>query len=136
MARPLRDTIEITDFDMHRPCVHCGSSECDPDQMEIWVSHLVSCHGYKVATDVPASRDGSRPRTITLHLIGWSEHARFKANQRVIVRAGVHQREFVGRKGTVVGWIPSTAQFAVSFSEQPTYGIMEPADLIAAATAP
>ena len=132
MAKPLRDTIDITDFDMYRPCIHCGSPECDPDQMELWVGHLVSCHGYTVVKDTPASRDGSRPRTITLNLVGWPENVRFKANARVIVRAGVHQRELVGRKGTVVGWIPSTAQFAVSFSEQPTFGIMEPADLIAA----
>ena len=131
MAKPLRDTIDITDFDMYRPCIHCGSPECDPDQMELWVAHLVSCHGYKVIQDVPASRDGARPRTVTLNLVGWSETVRFKANERVIVRAGVLQRELVGRKGTVVGWDPSTAQFTVSFSERPNYSVMEAGDLIA-----
>lgn len=80
MAKPLRDTNDITDFDMYRPCIHCGSPECDPDQMELWVGHLVSCHGYKVVKDTPASRDGSRPRTITLNLVGWPENVRFKAN--------------------------------------------------------
>ena len=129
MAQPLRDNVEITNFDIHRPCTFCGSADCDPDEMDIWVTHMATWHGYKVVEDTPASRDGERPRKIKLQLVGWSEHARFKANQHVTVRAGVQQRDFVGRKGTVVGYNPSTAQFAVSFAENPTYGVMEPGDL-------
>ncbi len=52
MANPLRDTLEITEWDMHRPCTLCGSAECDPDEMDLWVTHLVTWHGYKVVEDV------------------------------------------------------------------------------------
>jgi hypothetical protein len=129
MSNPLRETIEITDWDLHRPCTLCGSADCDPDEMDQWVTHMVSCHGYKVTDDVPAPRNGDKPRTIRLQQVGWSPHARFAANQRVNVRAGAYQREYAGRRGTVVGWNPSTSEFAVTFADKPTCGLLLPADL-------
>jgi hypothetical protein len=129
MATPLRETIEISDSDMHRPCMFCGSAECDPDEMDIWVTHLVTWHGYKVAEDVPGSANGERPRTIRLQQVGWSPHAKFAANQRVHVKAAAFQREYAGRRGTVVGWNPATAEFAVTFTDKPTSGLLLPADL-------
>jgi hypothetical protein len=125
----LRDTVELTEWDMHRPCVFCGSPDCDPDDMETWVSHMATWHGYKVTENVPASPKGDVPRTVRMKLVGWSEHTHFAANQQVRVKAGVQQRALVGRQGTVVGWNPSTAQYAVSFAEEPTVGILEPTDL-------
>src|SRR5688500_17712367 len=115
MANPLRDTIEITDWDMHRPCMVCGSAECDPDEMDTGVTHLVTWHGYKVTEDVPASAAGDRPRTVRLQQVGWSPHAKFAANQRVKVKLAAFQRDYAGRRGTLVGWNPATAEFAVTF---------------------
>jgi hypothetical protein len=129
MAQPLPDTLDISDFDMHRPCEFCGSAECDPDEMDVWVTHMVTWHGYTILKDTPGDSKGERPRVITLKQVGWSEHARFQANQRVSVKAGVMQREFAHRKGTVVGYNPSTSEFAVSFSEKPSLGVLLPADL-------
>jgi len=129
MAQPLRESLEITDFDMHRPCEFCGSAECDPDEMDVWVKHLVAWHGYTLTKDTPGDAKGERPRVITLKQVGWSEHARFKANQRVTVKAGVMQREYAHRKGTVVGYNPATSEFAVSFSEKPILGLLMPGDL-------
>ena len=129
MAQPLRDTIEISDFDMHRPCGFCGSAECDPDEMDVWVTHMVTWHGYKVVSDTPGDRKGERPRIIALKQVGWSEHARFQANQRVTVKAGVMRREYAHRHGTVVGYNPATSEFAVAFTEKPTLGVLLPADL-------
>ena len=129
MAQPLRDSIEISEWDMHRPCVFCGSPECDPDEMDLWITHMVTWHGYKVDQDTPADPKGNAPRTVKMRLVGWSTHARFAANQRVTVRAAVLQREFAHRHGTVVGYNPSTSEFAVTFSDTPTYGVLLPADL-------
>ena len=129
MATPLRENVDLTEWDMHRPCGFCGSADCDPDEMDVWVTHMVTWHGYKVVKDTPGSRDGERPRTVKLELVGWSEHAHFQANQRVTVRPGVQQRDLVGRHATVVGYNPSTAQFAVTFSEKPAYAVLEPKDL-------
>ena len=129
MVTPLRDKMEISEWDMHHPCVFCGSPDCDPDEIDLWVTHMVTWHGYKVEKDVPGSRDGARPRTVFLSLVGWTEHAHFQANQRVTIRPGVGARELVGRHGTVVGYNPSTAEFAVTFAEQPTYAVLEPKDL-------
>jgi hypothetical protein len=129
MAGILRETLEITEFDMHRPCTFCGSAECDPDEMDVWVTHLVTWHGYTVAEDKPASEDGEQPRTVKLQQVGWSPHAKFAANQRVSVRHGAFQREFAGRRGMVVGWNPSTSEFAVAFPEKPNCGVLLPADL-------
>lgn len=129
MATPLRDTIEITEWDMHRPCPYCGSAECDPDEMDVWVTHMVTWHGYKVVGETPGSADGERPRTARLQQVGWSPHAKFAANQRVTVKAAAYQREFAGRRGTVVGWNPSTAEFAVTFAEQPACGVLSPGEL-------
>jgi hypothetical protein len=97
--------------------------------MDLWLTHMVTWHGYKVTKDLPGSPDGSRPRTIELVLVGWSEHAYFSANQRVVVRPGVLHRELVGRHGTVVGYNPSTAEFAVTFVEKPTCALLDPKDL-------
>jgi hypothetical protein len=129
MARPLRDKLEITEWDMQHPCRFCGSPDCDPDEMDVWVTHLATWHGYKVIEDVPASRDGEKPRTVKLQQVGWSQHAPFAANQRAIIKPGVQQRELVGRHVTVVGYNPSEGQFAVSFDEPPGYAIVEPKDL-------
>jgi hypothetical protein len=129
MASLLRETLEISEFDMHRPCTFCGSAECDPDEMDVWITHLVTWHGYMVAEDRAASDDGAQPRTVKLQQVGWSPHAKFAANQRVNVRAGAYQREFAGRRGMVVGWNPSTSEFAVSFAEKPTSGLLSPGDL-------
>jgi hypothetical protein len=129
MANILRETLEITEFDMHRPCAFCGSAECDPDEMDAWVAHLVTWHGYTVAGDRPASNDGQQPRTVKLQHVGWSPHAKFSANQRVDVRVTAYQREFAGRCGLVVGWNPSTSEFAVSFAEKPNCGLLLPGDL-------
>ena len=129
MASLLRDTLEINEWDMHRPCTFCGSADCDPDEMDVWVTHMVTWHGYTVAEDVAASRDGERPRTIRLQQVGWSPHAKFAANQHVNVRAGAYQREYAGRRGMVVGWNPSTSEFAVTFTEKPSCGLLLPADL-------
>jgi len=129
MANPLRDTIEISDSDMHRPCTFCGGPECDPDEMDLWVTHLATWHGYKVTEDKPGSANGERPRTIQLQQVGWSPHARFAANQRVNVKAGAFQREYAGRHGMVVGWNPSTSEFAVTFADKPTSGLLLPGDL-------
>ena len=129
MASLLRDTVEISEWDMHRPCTFCGSADCDPDEMDVWVTHMVTWHGYMVAEDVPASRDGERPRTIRLQQVGWSPHAKFAANQRVNVRAAAYQREYAGRRGMVVGWNPSTSEFAVAFTEKPSCGLLLPTDL-------
>ena len=129
MASLLRETLEISEFDMHRPCTFCGSAECDPDEMDLWITHLVTWHGYTVAEDRAASGDGAEPRTVKLQQVGWSPHAKFAANQRVNVRAGAYQREFAGRRGMVVGWNPSTSEFAVSFAEKPNSGLLLPADL-------
>jgi hypothetical protein len=97
--------------------------------MDVWVTHMVTWHGYKAVSDTPGTRDGSRPRTVQLELVGWSEHAHFSANQRVTVRPGVFQRDLVGRSATVVGYNPSTAEFAVSFADNPTYAVLDPKDL-------
>jgi hypothetical protein len=130
MAITLTDTIQITEWDMHRPCTFCGSAECDPDEMDGWITHLVTWHGYKVAEDVPAAANGEQPRTVRLQQVGWSPHAGFSANQRVTVRAGAFEREYAGRDGIVVGWNPSTSEFAVSFpAGKPTHGVLLPADL-------
>ncbi len=75
------------------------------------------------------SRNGDRARTIRLQQVGWSPHAKFAPNARVNVRAGVHQREYASRRGTVVGWNPSTSEFAVTFNEKPTCGVLLPGDL-------
>ena len=129
MASSLRETLEITEFDMHRPCTFCGSAECDPDEMDVWVTHMVTWHGYTVAEDRPASANGERPRTVKLQQVGWSPHAKFAANQKVHVRSATFQREFAGRRGTVVGWNPSSSEYAVVFPEKPTTGLLLPADL-------
>ena len=129
MGKPLRDTLEITEWDMHRPCSLCGSAECDPDEMDVWVTHLVTWHGYKVTEEVEASDDGQRPRTIRLKQVGWSQHARFSANQNVVVKVSAYQRDFAGRRGTVVGYNPATSEFAVTFAEKPTCGVLLPGDL-------
>ena len=129
MASSLRETLEITEFDMHRPCTFCGSAECDPDEMDVWVTHMVTWHGYTVAEDRPASANGERPRTVKLQQVGWSPHARVAANQKVHVRSAAFQREFAGRRGTVVGWNPSSSEYAVVFPEKPTTGLLLPADL-------
>jgi hypothetical protein len=129
MATPLREKLDISEWDMHRPCRFCGSPDCDPDEMDIWVTHMVTWHGYSVVGETPGTADGSTARTVHLQLVGWSEHAHFHANQRVTVRPGVINRELVGRHGTVVGYNPSTAEFAVTFSEKPTYAVLDPKDL-------
>jgi hypothetical protein len=129
MGNPLRETLEITDWDMHRPCALCGSPECDPDEMDLWVTHLVTWHGYKVTDDTPASSDGERPRTIRMQQVGWSPHAKFAANQAVSVRFGAFDRDYAGRRGIVVGWNPATAEFAVTFAGKPTSGVLLPNDL-------
>jgi hypothetical protein len=129
MTEPLRNAIEISEWDMHHPCKFCGSPDCDPDEMDLWVSHMVTWHGYKVVQDVPGSLNGEKPRIIRLELVGWSEHAHFAANQRVTVRAGAQQRDLVGRHATVVGYNPSTAEYAVTFGERPPYAILDPRDL-------
>jgi hypothetical protein len=129
MASTLRDTLEITEYDMHRPCTLCGSAECDPDEMDVWVTHLVTWHGYTVAEERPASADGERPRTVKLQQVGWSPHAKFAANQRVNVRAGAFQHEYAGRRGMVVGWNPSTSEFAIAFAEKPNCGVLLSNDL-------
>lgn len=129
MGKPLRDTLEITEWDMHRPCTLCGSADCDPDEMDVWVTHLVTWHGYKVSEDVAESRDGERPRTIRLQQVGWSPHARFAPNQSVNVKVSSHQRDFAGRRGTVVGYNPATSEFAVTFADKPTCGVMVPGEL-------
>jgi hypothetical protein len=97
--------------------------------MEVWVTHMVTWHGYKVAKDIPASSSGDTPRTIRLQRVGWSEHAKFAANQQVRVKAGAKQRALAGRQGTVVGWNPSTSQCAVTFGDEPQCAILEPTDL-------
>jgi hypothetical protein len=129
MAQPLRETIEISSWDMHRPCAFCGSAECDPDEIDVWVTHMATWHGYKVVKDVPADRNGERPRIVKMQQVGWSPHARFSANQRVQVKAAVLQRQLAHRTGTVVGYNPSTSEFAVSFLEKPGYGVLLPSDL-------
>jgi hypothetical protein len=129
VQKPLRETLEITHWDMHHPCQYCGSPDCDPDEIDIWVNHLVTVHGYQVVDDIPGDAKGEKPRTVRLKLIGWTEHAKFAANQRVIVRAGVQQRHLVGQHATVVGWNPSTAEFAVSFDSGPDYAVLDPKDL-------
>ena len=129
MATALRDKIEISEWDMHRPCTFCGSPECDPDEMDGWVTHMVTWHGYTVAKEVAASNDGAQPRKVRLQQVGWSPHARFGPNQRVRVRMGAFQREYAGREGTVVGWNPSTSEFAVTFSEKPSCVVLLPGDL-------
>jgi hypothetical protein len=129
MATPLREKVDITEWDMHRPCTFCGSPDCDPDEMDVWVTHMVTWHGYTVEKDIPGKADGSTPRTVRLQLVGWSEHAYFQANQRVTIRPGVTNRDLVGRHGTVVGYNPSTAEFAVTFSEKPTCAVLDPKDL-------
>ena len=129
MAQPLRENLEISEWDMHRPCVFCGSAECDPDEIDVWITHMVTWHGYKVTDDTPADAKGNAPRTVKMQLVGWSTHARFAVNQRVVVKAAVLQREFAHRHGTVVGYNPSTSEFAVTFSENPTHGVLLPADL-------
>jgi hypothetical protein len=60
----LHDELKITDFDLHRPCAYCGSAECDPDEMDVWVTHLATWHGYKVTDDKPGDAKGDRPRVI------------------------------------------------------------------------
>ncbi len=129
MAKPLNATLEITDWEMHRPCAFCGSPECDPDEMDVWVTHMVTWHGYKVMSDTPASRDGERPRIIRMEQIGWSPHARFAANQPVAVRAGAFDRDYAGRRGIVVGWNSATSEFAVTFAGKPATGLLLPNDL-------
>jgi hypothetical protein len=129
MVTPLRDKLVLSEWDMHHPCAFCGSADCDPDEMDLWVTHMVTWHGYKIVKDAPGARDGSRPRTVEMTLVGWSEHAHFSANQRVTIRPGVSVRELVGRHGTVVGYNPSTAEFAVTFAEKPTCAVLNPSDL-------
>ncbi len=129
MATPLKDVLQISEWDMHRPCVFCGSPECDPDDMDVWITHLVTWHGYKMAEETPASADGEQPRTVTLQQVGWSPHAKFAANQRVSVKFAAFDRGYAGRRGIVVGWNPATAEFAVTFASKPTNGLLLAADL-------
>jgi hypothetical protein len=129
MGKPLRETLEISEWDMHRPCPLCGSAECDPDEMDVWVTHMANWHGYKVTEDVAASEDGESPRTVRLQQVGWSQHARFSPNQNVAVKVSAYQREFAGRRGTIVGYNPATSEFAVTFAEKPSCGVLLPNDL-------
>jgi hypothetical protein len=129
MATSLKDSLQITEWDMHRPCVFCGSPECDPDEMDVWVTHLVTWHGYKVIEETSASADGEQPRAVRLQQVGWSPHAKFAPNQRVSVRSGAFDRDYAGRRGIVVGWNPATTEFAVTFASKPTSGVLLPADL-------
>jgi hypothetical protein len=129
MAKPLHETLEITEWDMHRPCVFCGSPECDPDDMDLWIAHLATWHGYKVSKDTPGSADGAQPRTVRLQQVGWSPHARFAANQHVAVRYGAFDRAYAGRRGIVVGWNPATSEFAITFSGKPATGLLLSNDL-------
>lgn len=126
MTTPLRDTLEISEWDMHHPCAFCGSPDCDPDELDLWVTHMVTWHGYSVEKDEPGSPDGEKPHTVVLKLVGWSEHAHFTVNQRVVIRAGVPQRDLVGRHAMVVGYNPSTAEYAVTFADKPTYAVLDP----------
>ena len=128
----LRDEMKITDFDLHKPCSYCGSAECDPDEMDVWVTHLATWHGYKVTDDVQGDARGERPRVIKLKQVGWSEHARFQANQRVMVKAAVMQREYAHRTGTIVGYNPATSEFAIAFTDKPSPAVLLPSDLEAA----
>jgi hypothetical protein len=66
---------------------------------------------------------------IKLKQVGWSEHAKFQANQRVMVKAAVMQREYAHRQGTIVGYNPATSEFAVAFADKPSPAVLLPADL-------
>jgi hypothetical protein len=87
MAMSLEQTLTITDWDETGPCSLCGSPARDPDDMEGWAEHLTQWHGYRVIKDIPRPADDGKLRTIRLELVGWDINAKFRANQRVTVKA-------------------------------------------------
>lgn len=130
MAIRLPDVVTITDYDDHLPCRFCvmDLAETDPDNMDRWVAHLTTYHGYRVVEDLSRAQT-NRARTIRLQEVGWSDRAKFTPNQRVHVKSDSQPRDYAGRRGTVVGWNPRGTEYAVAFDEHPTLGWLDSATL-------